>query len=293
MQAVTDASHPDASNAPLAILAGGGEFPVRVASAAIAAGRPVRVFGIVEEASAAIEAYPHVWLKRGQLGALVAGLRSAGIVDLVMIGGIRQRRMPRLDEIDAGGLWHIVCNLGLLRRGDDSVLRFIARVIEARGFRVVGAADVAPDLAIGAGVFTRVHPGEADWLDIDVGLEAARALGARDRGQAVVAMNGSVIARETAAGTDAMLATVGRLSRSSSTATGCLVKCLKPGQDRRLDMPAIGPDTVAAAISAGLRGIAVGAGETLVIDLAAVVAALDAHGMFLVGVTPDLRRVDP
>jgi DUF1009 family protein len=269
--------------APLAILAGGGDFPLLVAETVAREGRAVMIFGIVGEASARIETFPHVWLRRGQLGLLFGRMRAHGIVELVMIGGIRERRMPRLNEVDLGGLWGVLRNIRLLKSGDDSVLRFVANIIESRGFRVVGAADMAPALAISAGVKTRSAPDAADWRDIDVGLIAAKAHGATDRGQAVIARDGTVLVRETAAGTDAMLEAVCS-NHALPTASGVLVKCLKPYQDRRLDMPAIGLETVERAAAAGLRGIAVGAGETLVADLPAVIAALDRFGMFLVGV---------
>ena len=271
--------------AGLAILAGGGDFPLLVAEAAAAQGRDVLIFGITGEASEGIAAFPHIWLGRGQLGRLFGGMRRQGIVDLVMIGGVRERRMPRFSEVDWGGLWGVIRNLGLLRRGDDSVLRFLARVIESRGFRVVGAADVAPHLTIDAGLKTQAAPTAADWHDIDIGLAAARAHGAMDRGQAVVARDGAVLMRETADGTDAMLAVVAAGTGSDRLArSGVLVKCLKPVQDRRLDMPAIGMETVRGAAAAGLCGIAVGAGETLVADLPGVIAAADRLVLFVIGV---------
>jgi DUF1009 family protein len=263
-----------------------------VAEAATRQGRDVLIFGIAGEASPKIETFPHVWLRRGQLGLLFSRMRAHGSIELVLIGGIRERRMPRLNEVDLGGLWSVVRNIGLLKRGDDSVLRFVARVIESRGFRVVGAADVAPGLAISGGVKTSVAPDDRDWSDIDVGLVAARAHGASDRGQAVIVRGGEVVMRETSAGTDAMLDMISRVGQRHEGASGVLVKCLKPHQDRRLDMPAIGIETVQRAAAAGLRGIAVGAGETLVADLPAVISALDRSGMFLVGVAQPTKRID-
>ena len=157
-------------------------------------------------------------------------------------------------------------------------------MIESHGFRVVGAADVAPGLTIGAGVKTKSMPSDQDWRDIDAGVVAARMHGATDRGQAVIARDGAILMRETSAGTDAMLTAISPSDGNARPQSGVLVKCLKPHQDRRLDMPAIGVETVQNAAIAGLRGLAVGAGETLVADLPAVIAALDRHGMFLVGV---------
>ena len=278
-----------AGTGPVAILAGGGEFPVLVARAAVARGRKVLIVGIEEEAETRIEQFEHVWIRRGQLGKLFSSLKRAGIADLVMIGGMRQRRMPRLSEIDFGGVWTVIRHIGLLWRGDDGVLRIIARIIEANGVRIVGAADVAPELTVTSGCLTRRAPDAADWRDILVAFDAAKAHGERDRGQGAVASGGLVLMREPAEGTDAMLAEIAgdRLVDGIAERAGVLVKCLKPRQDRRLDMPAIGPRTAEGVYIAGLKGIAVEAGETLVADLAGLVAALDRQGLFLVGLTPE------
>ena len=237
------------AEAPLAILAGGGQFPLLVAAAVRATGRRVLVIGIEGEASPEIATVDYAWVRRGQLGRLFRLMKRAGIRDLVMIGGMKARRMPRLNEIDLGGILQVIRHFALLWRGDDSVLRIIARVIESNGFRVVGAADVAPELTVRAGCLTRRPPEAADWIDIAIGYDAAKAHGARDLGQGAIASGGLVLMREPAEGTDAMLAEIagdrqidGLLER-----IGVLVKCLKPGQDRRLDMPAIGLETVERA----------------------------------------------
>lgn len=268
------------SGEPLGIVAGGGAFPVLVADAAVSRGRPVMIFGIVDEASIEIERFPHRWIKRGQLGALFSGLRQRGIRDLVLIGSIRDRRMPRLSEIDIGGVWAVLRHIRLLSRGDDGVLRRVARFFEANGLRIVGAAEVAPELTIAAGVATARAPSAAEWADVRAGLAAAREHGARDLGQAVIVEGGHIVLTETRAGTDAMLAAYRMRGRHG----GVLVKCLKPNQDRRMDMPAIGPETAQGVIAAGLAGIAVSARTTLVVDVAEVVRRLDAAGAFLVAV---------
>ena len=272
---------------PLAILAGGGAFPELVAEAAQRAGRKVLIIGIEGEAAATIRRFDHLWIRRGQLGKLFRRLRQDGIQDLVMIGGMRERRMPRLSEVDLGGVWAVIRHLRLLLRGDDGVLRRIARLIEAQGVRVVGAHMVAPSLTLTVGCHTRRAPDAEDWRDILIGFDAAKAHGALDRGQGVIASDGLILIRETAAGTDAMLQEIAgdRLVDGLSSRVGVLVKCLKPTQDERLDMPAIGPDTARHAEAARLRGIAVEAGRTLVADCPGVIATLDRLGLFLVGVT--------
>jgi DUF1009 family protein len=99
-----------------------------------------------------------------------------------------------------------------------------------------------------------------------------------------------VLALEAAEGTDAMLARVAALPMAvrgeAGARRGVLVKCAKPIQDRRIDLPTIGVDTLEAAAKAGLSGLAVEAGGALIVDRAAVVARADALGMFVVGFTP-------
>ncbi len=269
--------------APLAILAGGGDFPRLVAEAARASGRAVIIAAIRGEADPGFEAFPHRVVGRGQLGTVLRLFRDAGARDLVIVGGMRERRLPRLCEIDFGAIWVILRHLRILRHGDDGLLRKIARIFESRGLRVVGAAEVAPHLLVPAGALGAVAPDATTRADIALGVGEARRHGVRDLGQAVIVVDGSVVAREGADGTDAMLAAHAAARAAGAPAGGVLVKCPKPTQDRRLDMPAIGAATVAAAAAAGLAGIAVEAGGTLIADSAAVARAADAAGLFVWG----------
>lgn len=268
---------------PLAILAGGGSFPRLVAEAAQAEGRAVVVAAIRGEAEAPIEAFPHRWVGRGELGAVLRLFREAGARDLVIVGGIRERRLPRLSEIDLGAVWVLLRHLRILRHGDDGLLRKIARIFETRGLRIVGAAEIAPHLLAEAGHIAGPAPTAQDLADVALGVEAARAHGARDLGQGVIVVDGTVVAREGRAGTDAMLAEHGANRRSDSPRQGILVKCPKPAQDLRLDMPAIGPGTIAAAARAGLAGIAIEAGGTLIADRDDLVRRAGEVGVFVWG----------
>ena len=268
---------------PLAILAGGGAFPRLVAEAARAGGREVVIAAIRGEADPGFEGFHHRFVGRGQLGAVLRFFRKSGARDLVIVGGIRQRRLPRLDEIDLGAVWVLLTHLRILRHGDDGLLRKIARIFESRGHRIVGAAEIAPHLLMPAGPLGTRIPDAAAQADVALGIAEARAHGACDLGQGVIVVDGRVAAREGREGTDAMLAAHAATRPPGAPPRGVLVKCPKPMQDLRLDMPAIGPATVAAAAAAGLAGVAVEAGGTLVADRAAVAAAADAAGLFVWG----------
>jgi DUF1009 family protein len=270
------------STDPLIVLAGGGRFPALVAASATARGRKVVIAAIRGEADPAVEAFDHVWIGRGHLSRLIRLARRTGARDLVIIGGMKERRMPRLSEIDLADLIEVVRHWRLLTHGEDGVLRRIARLLEARGLRIVGAGEAAPDLLMPAGPLGAQVPNESDRASIGFGLEAARRHGRGDVGQGVIVTDRTVVLKEGPAGTDAMIAAFAA-TPCSKERRGILVKSPKPIQDLRLDMPAIGPETVRAAAAAGLQGIAVVAGSTLVADRAALAAAADAAGLFVWG----------
>jgi DUF1009 family protein len=158
-------------------------------------------------------------------------------------------------------------------------------VLGDEGFRVLGAHEILTEAVGPKGVLGGVAPDAAAQADIARGLEVARARGAVDVGQGCVVQQGIVLAAEAIEGTDAMLARAAGLARPGPG--GVLVKIVKPGQDRRADLPTIGPGTVRGAAAAGLRGIAFEAGGTLLTDRAACIADADAAGLFLVGIDAD------
>jgi DUF1009 family protein len=170
--------------------------------------------------------------------------------------------------------------------GDDGLLAAIVRVLGEEGFRVLGAHEVLTEAVGPRGQMGRIAPDAAAMADIERGVTVVRALGQVDVGQGCVVQQGIVLAVEAIEGTDAMLARAAGLARPGPG--GVLVKLVKPGQDRRADLPTIGPATLRAAASAGLRGIAFEAGGTLLTDRAGCVAEADATGLFLLGVDATL-----
>lgn len=287
---IGDARRAATSPEPLVILAGGGRFPVLVAESVRAQGRPVAVAAIRGEADPAIEAFDHVWIGRGHLSRLIRLARRIGARDLVIVGGMKERRMPRLSEVDLADLVEVIRHWRLLTHGEDGVLRRIARLFEARGLRVVGAGEAAPDLLMPVGPLGTRVPDAAALETIAFGVEAARRHGRGDVGQGVVVTGRTVVLKEGPAGTDAMISAFSALPCSKEK-RGILVKCPKPIQDLRLDMPAIGPATVRAAAAAGLAGLAVVAGATLVADRAEIARIADEAGLFVFGV--DLGERSP
>lgn len=273
----------------LGILAGGGRPPALLIDACIRSGRPFFVIAFEGQAEPALVAprpdgrsVPHAWMRLGAAGRAVRTLRREGVGELVMVG--RMRRPP------LSSLWPDLWTLrflirhGGLPRGDDALLRAIVEALTGEGFAVVGVEALLPDLLAPAGPLGALRPDAEAEADIGRGVEAALALGGRDVGQAAVVRRGQVIGLENRDGTDALLAACAKARPARPS--GVLVKMAKPGQERRVDLPTIGPETVEGAAAAGLAGIAVEAGGALVVERQAVAAAADAAGLFVVGVAP-------
>ena len=269
----------------LGIIAGGGAMPGRVAAAARATGRAVFVVGLEGFADPAVLApFAHGFARIGAVGTIRAMLHTNGCRDLVLIGAVRRPSFFDLRP-DAEGA-KLIGRIGRAAfAGDDGLLAAIIKILSEDGFRVLGAQDILTEALAPAGLLTRAAPDAQALADIARGSVVARALGAVDVGQGCVVQQGLVLAVEAIEGTDAMLARCGPLARPGPG--GVLVKLAKPGQERRADLPTIGPGTVQAAVAAGLRGLAWEAGAALLTDRATTLAFADENGFFLLGLDPN------
>ena len=270
----------------LGILAGGGPFPGRVAEAAVKCGREVFVVGFEGYAEPdVIERFPHEYVRLGAAGRMLHLLREHGCRDLVLVGPVRRPSLLTLRP-DAEGL-RIVGRIGRAAfTGDDGLLAAVVRVLAEEGFNIVGAHEVLSDAVGPAGLLAGEPPDAQAETDIARGVAVVRALGGVDVGQACVVQMGCVLAVEAIEGTDQMLARAAGLLRPG--AGGVLVKLVKPGQDRRADLPTIGPRTIVAAHAAGLRGVAFEAGGTLITDRDACIAEAARLGLFLLGLDAEM-----
>ena len=283
----------EATGEPLAILAAGGNVPFQVASAAAAAGRKVLVIGLEGEADDRLKAFRFETMKWGQLGHAEELMSAHGARDVVLIGSVSHRPDFRSMGVDFGTLRLLPRILKAMVGGDDALLSNMVSYLEGRGFRVIGAHEIAPDLVARAGQLAGPRASRAALDDARVAMDAARAIGERDIGQAAVAVNGLVVAVEAAEGTDAMVDRVGELHAQRrvkwSGRAGALAKCAKPQQDLRVDMPTIGPRTVASVVKAGLAGIVVEAGRVMIADRAETLKAAEHSGTFILAVDGDVR----
>ncbi|RDV01234.1 LpxI family protein [Undibacter mobilis] len=280
------------SQGPLAMICGGGALPLAIADYVAARGRKVVLFPLIGAADGLpVENYPHHWIYIGQIGKFMRLARAEGASDVVFIGALVRPRILQTRP-DLKALMIMPRVLKAFRGGDDHLLTGMARLLEDEGFHLRGAHEVAPEILAPAGVLGSVQPSEADRADIELGLDYLDAASPFDIGQAVAIANRHVLAVEAAEGTDQMLARVAELRANgrvrSAKGRGVMVKAPKRHQDRRFDLPSIGPRTVEGVAQAGLAGIAVVAGATVVAEADKLLAAADRAGIFIVSV-PERR----
>jgi DUF1009 family protein len=274
-------------SSPVGLIAAGGVMPFAVADSLIARGIDPVLFALRGSCDPVkVTRFRYHWISIGQISRLTRLLRSENCRDLVFIGTLVR---PALSEIrlDWGTLRVIPRVLAAFRGGDDHLLSGIGGILERDGFRMVGIKDVAPDLLMPEGCLTRASPDENAAADIARGSEVLHALSPFDIGQAAIVIDGHVVGVEDIEGTDGLLARVARLRAEgrirARTGRGALVKAPKSGQDLRFDLPTMGPRTVEGAAAAQLAGIAIVAGNTIVVDPQTVIEAADAASLFVTG----------
>ncbi|WNJ93302.1 LpxI family protein [Bosea sp. 685] len=286
-----NAAHPEsvaAARGPLAIIAGGGDFPPALAEIAARQGHGLFVAALDGAADPARFGATEVTSYRlGQLGRLLDDLRRREIADLVLIGSLPRPSFGALRP-EASTLKYLPHFARAFQGGDDHLLRGVVRFFEERGFRVHGPAEIAPELTVPIGVLGRKAATPAQHELIARGFSMLSALAPFDVGQAAILADHRIVAIEAAEGTDAMIRRVAELVSGGrlkiARGDGVLVKAPKEGQDLRVDMPAIGPDTLRNIAEAGLAGIALRAGRVLVGDRGKLGRLADQFGVFVEGV---------
>ena len=268
----------------LGIIAGGGALPARLASAAQTAGRAVFVVKLDRHADdPELDQYPGITARLGAAAKILDAMRDNACQDVVLAGKVAR---PSFTAIRPD--WRaakLLMKVGMKALGDDGLLRLVGQELEREGFRLVGAHEILTDLAVSEGVLGTIKPDDQALSDARHGLRVAQILGQADVGQGCVVQQGLVLALEAIEGTDEMVRRSANYRRDG--VGGVLVKSSKPQQDKRLDLPAIGLTTVEEAHKAGLRGIALLAGGTMIIDRSAVIERADRLGMFVIGIRPD------
>ena len=276
------------TGSPIGIIAAGGVLPRLVVEAALAAGLSPVIIAIADGLRQDWPGLPVVRLPWSKTGDVFRCLAGYSVRRVVFCGTISVRPDYRSMIPSLRTLMLMPELLRMVRGGDDSLLRAVAGLFERRGIEVVSVHSILHDVLTPDGTLTRQSPGEAEQLALRRAEAAATEIGRLDIGQAVVASPDRIIAVEGIEGTQAMLARVGDLKARGRIGRGepcVLFKAFKPQQDERFDLPSIGTETIDQAASAGLRGIGLTAGRSLILEAGRVVEAADAKSLFVTGLS--------
>lgn len=265
----------------MGIIAGQGNLPIALATSLRDEGQ--EPFLLLLEGEADPERYTgfsHEVFKISKVGKFLKALAREKCTRITLAGPIQR---PDLKNIipDFEGVKLLARLTSVLRKGDDALLKVITTYLAEKGFEVVGVHELAENLVFPLGQLGSVVPNDTDRTDILVGRRIVKAVGDLDIGQAAIIRDGYVLAVEAAEGTDGLLQRSAEFKHDCPA--GVLVKLSKPQQDLRADMPTVGPNTVTLAAQANLRGIAVEAGKTLVLELSKMINLADDLGLFVVG----------
>lgn len=260
----------------LGIIAGGGILPARLIQFCEAYKIEVFIAAFEGHADPSILiGRDHILTRPGAAGTIIQILRDKDFQDLVLIGSLKRPKLAQMrPDLKTLGFF---AKLGFKALGDDGLLKAVRAELERDGFTIHGIQDFMPELLIPSGILGDIGPTEKQREDISLGLAASRKIGAADIGQSVVVCDGAVVGTEDEDGTNALI-------KRAARPGAILVKSAKPQQDRKLDMPTIGSDTVKLCASLGYAGIAAEAGGVLMADRDEMVAKANKAGLFVVGV---------
>lgn len=269
----------------LGVIAGAGSLPLRLLAACDHAGIEVFVVGFEGQTDKAVfEGRQYMNSRIGAAGTIINTLKTHEIRDLVMIGAIRRPTLMDLKPDLRTARFFAKASLRAL--GDDGLLKAMRAELEREGFRVHGVQKFAEDLLAGEGVIGRYKPARHDWPDIRRGIEVLRALGNVDVGQSIIVQEGVVLGIEAAEGTDELINRCAVYRKKGNS--GVLVKLAKPGQDESLDLPTIGPETVRLCAQAGLVGIVVEAGRSLIVEPQEVADLANECKLYVTAIFPEV-----
>ena len=265
----------------LAIIAGNGSIPFYLIEECNKIGREYCLIIIEGHGKELSEKYdPDYTVSLSKMGRAVKYVKNIGIKHILMVGGVKR---PSLKNI-IPDLWtaKFLTTISSKVSGDNSVLSKLTKALEREGFIIVAPEEVLPNLICPKGTLGKVKPNQQNNEDISTGYRIAKIIGANDIGQSIIIENGLVIAVEAAEGTDRMIKRSLNLKKEKKA--GVLIKVIKPMQDKRIDRPVIGIDTIKAAKKAGLDGIALESNEILILNYSDVILYADEEGLFVEGI---------
>jgi len=259
----------------LGIIAGGGDIPQQLIDVCAEQGIQTVVVGLQGFAE---NINVDLWARIGSGRKIVDFFNHENVSDIVFIGAVKKPNLFNLWPDWETFLFFLRVWVGSF--GDSKILDRAREVLREHDLNVRGVHEFLPSLLTDEGFYSTNQDIGKYQRDIETGILAAKQLGVEDKGQAVIVKDGVTIGFEDNKGTSALI-------RRKGQEGAVLVKMCKPQQDKNLDLPTIGANTVEECAKKQMAGIVIEANNSLIVDKDAVKQAADAHGLFVYGVTPN------
>ena len=270
----------------LAIIAGGGSLSDIIIETVEKKGWNLTVFAIGDLNIAKNQDISLIEMKRLDIGRIFQILKSQKIKNICMVGYIPRPNSPKdylnFRYLNVQTLSILFQSIGILRGGDASLFKKINSLLEKRGYKIIGASEIAPNLTLKGGLYSSKSVSKVEFENIKKAKQCAEMTGYLDIGQAVVVKNGRVLAIEAAEGTDVMLERAACLEAIRIKRGGVILKSAQINQDKRVDMPTIGPNTIKNVVKANLSGIAITADNVIVLDFQKVIEMIEDNNLYFI-----------
>ena len=270
----------------LAIIAGGGSLSDVIIETARKKGWNVTVFAIGDLNIAKNQDISLIEMNRLDIGRIFQILKSQKIKNICMVGYIPRPNSLKdylnFRYLNVQTLSILFQSIGILRGGDASLFKKINSLLEKRGYKIIGASEIAPNLTLKGGLYSSKSVSKVEFENIKKAKQCAEMTGYLDIGQAVVVKNGRVLAIEAAEGTDVMLERAACLEAIRIKRGGVILKSAQINQDKRVDMPTIGPNTIKNVVKANLSGIAITADNVIVLDFQKVIEMIEDNNLYFI-----------
>ena len=265
----------------IAIVAGNGFLPVQIVEKCIDIGKPYFLLVVNDHGEEVLKKYNSDFvLHLNKLGKAIQYLKKNNIIEIIMIGAVNRPALKNMFP----DIWtaKFLASISNKMLGDDNILSNLAIALEKEGFKIVAPENLLPNILSKKGVMGKVSPQEPHLRDIKIGFETAKNIGKYDIGQSLVIEDGLIIALEAVEGTAAMINRAYKYKKTRNSAI--LVKVLKYNQEKRIDRPTIGVETIEQIAKSGFAGIVTEANEVLIIDYEKTIEAADKSNIFIQGI---------
>ncbi|OBQ52699.1 LpxI family protein [Halodesulfovibrio spirochaetisodalis] len=267
----------------IGIIAGAGQFPELVADGARKDGYTVVMCGFVGHTDPAIESKADIFemLHLGALSKLIQFFKKNGVTRVCFAGAINKpKALDVRPDLRAAKLLFKIRS-----KGDDVLLRAVLDELEVDGLQIVQAAELVPDLRGPAGLLTKKKLTDKLRETLAYGIPIGEQIGRMDIGQCIVVRENMVVAVECLEGTDATLKRGADLGGK-----GCVaIKLFKPDQDERIDLPALGLNTIKNLVDGEYSCLVYYANKTLFFDREEALALANEHNIAIIGVDEEFK----